>query len=128
MTTYTAPPDKADLVLSLGDILDVHFGGTATDTTIGIGGIANVNGDTTIDTTIKALGVENVGRNGTANDTTISRGGTENIGFDGTANHTILDGGVERINGGVANGTIITTDARKFTTARAMVRLSINSA
>ena len=106
MTSYTAPPDKTNLVLERGDVLRVHNGGTATGTTIDVGGRAFVDGRTTVDTLIKALGVEDVGRGGVADDTTIKRGGVENIAFGGVANHTIVDGGTFNVSG-TSNGAII---------------------
>ena len=112
MTTYTVPPDKADLVLDRGDVLNVDLGGTATGTTIGVGGVAFVNGGTTIDTTIKALGVENVGGGGVADDTTIKRGGVENVASGSTDNHAILDGGALNARGS-SNGVII-NDGSEF--------------
>jgi autotransporter passenger strand-loop-strand repeat protein len=112
MTTYTVPPDKADLVLDRGDVLNVDLGGTATGTTIGVGGVAFVNGGTTIDTTIKALGVENVGGGGVADDTTIKRGGVENVASGSTDNHAILDGGALNVRGS-SNGVII-NDGSEF--------------
>ena len=115
MTTFTAPPDQTDLVLNIGDILDVNSGGTATGTTISFGGIENVNGGgTATDTTIKALGIENVREGGTATDTSISRGGTENVDPGGIANGTIINGGTENVSrGGTATGTII-NDGHEF--------------
>jgi autotransporter passenger strand-loop-strand repeat protein len=108
MTTYTAPPDKTNLELDRGDVLDVHSGGTATGTTIQFGGVAHVNGGATIDTTLRAFGVENVYDHGVADHTTIKRGGAQNIASGGTANHTLLEGGNENIGrGGVTNGTIV---------------------
>ncbi len=109
MTSYTAPPDKENLVLERGDVLHVHNGGTATGTTIDLLGRAVVvDGGTTVDTLIKGLGVEDVGSGGVADDTTIKRGGVENVAFGGTADHTIIDGGVENVAfGGTADHTII---------------------
>ena len=107
MTSYTAPPDKENLVLERGDVLHVHNGGTATGTTIDFGGRAVVDGGTTVDTLIKGLGIEDVGSGGVADDTTIKRGGVENVAIGGTANHTILDGGTLDVDGGTSNGAIV---------------------
>jgi autotransporter passenger strand-loop-strand repeat protein len=109
MTTFTAPPNKQDLVLNHGDILNVNRFGMATETTINKGGVENVNasGDAVL-TTINRGGVENVFALGTAVETIINKGGVLNVNGSGTAfDTTINNGGFENVNGGVTFDTTI---------------------
>jgi len=93
MTTYTAPPDVSGLVLDPGDILNINEGGSATHTII------------------NRLAVENVFSGGTATGTRIAsfgeEFGEENVFSGGTATGTSIEGGVQNVNGGLANFTRI---------------------
>jgi autotransporter passenger strand-loop-strand repeat protein len=126
MTTFTAPPDQNGLVLN-GDNLEIHMGGTATDTTVNVGFVEVGPGGTATDTTINAGGrevlegavlVNPFGSEtfylGTATDTTLNRGGTLDVGIGGEAHHTIINGagfevveGHTKLLGSFATDTII---------------------
>ena len=104
MTTYTAPPDRFELVLNNGDILNVNAGGRSNYTTINNGGIENVYGDAHA-TTINSGGIENV--YGRSVETEIDKGGLENVQSGGLAVRTYIDGGVEHVlSGGTAENVI----------------------
>lgn len=141
MTTYTAPPDKTDLVLNFNDTLLIEAGGTAVGTTINGnnvgGGVEYVEaGGTAIDTTIND-GSEIVNAGGTSIgttinktgvggsvetvygkdfDTTINNGGVEYVASGGTATDiTINNGGsVSVFNGGTAIDTTINSGGREW--------------
>ncbi len=60
-TTYTAPPNQANLVLNNGDVLNINNNGIADTTTIDDGGIENVNqGGLSRHANIMSGGIENV--------------------------------------------------------------------
>jgi autotransporter passenger strand-loop-strand repeat protein len=104
MTTYTAPPDRFDLVLSNGDILNVNAGGRSNYTTIDNGGIENVYGGAHA-TTVNNGGIENV--YGRSVETEIDKGGVENVQSGGLSVRTHIDGGVEHVlSGGTAENVI----------------------
>jgi antigen 43 len=104
MTTFTAPPDRFELVLNNGDILNVNAGGSSNYTTINNGGIENVYGDAHA-TTINSGGIENV--YGRSVETEIDKGGVENVQSGGLAVRTYIDGGVEHVlSGGAAQNVI----------------------
>ena len=82
LLAHTAPPNQTGLVLNTGDILNIHAGGTATNTTVNNGG------------------VENVLNGGLSELSTIHGGGGENVQSGGRAIGANLEGGVENVQGG----------------------------
>jgi autotransporter passenger strand-loop-strand repeat protein len=84
--------------------LTVDFGGSATDTTIGSGGLVDVFG-TAIRSTIENGGSQAVFSGGVAIGTHIFTGGTESIAVGGTLSGDSIAGGTEIVDGDLS-GTI----------------------